>query len=108
MKGFVAFCGVTGVAGLLYGAVVVMNLDADAAVPVALGLKVMVTKVEDDYVQASGTWTRSGATAGSSIADPLQTSKIICNRLEGRCTESRASVGGNLLMADLIEYPIER
>lgn len=107
-KCFVAFCGVTGVAGLLYGAVVVMNLYADAAVPVALGFKVMVTKVGDDYVQASGTWTRSGSPAGSSIADPLQTSKIICNRLEGRCTESRASVGGNLLMADLIEYPIER
>jgi hypothetical protein len=107
-KTFVAFCGATTVAALLFGSMVVMNLYADAAAPVSLSLKAMVTKVGDDYVQASGTWTRSGATSGSSMGDPLQTSKIVCNRLERRCSESRASVGGNLLMADLIEYEIER
>ena len=41
-------------------------------------------------------------------AFPLQTSRIVCNRVERRCSESRASVGGHLLMADLIEYEVER
>lgn len=107
-KVFVAFSGVAAGAALLFGSMVLMNLYADSAAPVSLGLKAMVTKGGDDYVQASGTWTRSGATLGSSMGNPLQTSKIVCNRIERRCTESRASVGGNLLMADLIEYEVER
>lgn len=107
-KAFVASTGAAAVAALLFGSMVVMNLYVDSVVPVSLGLKAIVTKIGDDYVQASGTWTRSGAGPGSAIGDPLQTSKIVCNRVERRCVESRASVGGNLLMADLIEYEIER
>lgn len=107
-KAFVAFSGAAAIAGLLFGAMVMMNLYADSAAPVSLGLKAMVTKGGEDYVQASGTWTRSGTTPGSTMGDPLQTSKIVCNRVERRCSESRASVGRHLLMADLIEYEVER
>lgn len=107
-KAFVTFSGATAIAGLLFGSMVVMNLYVDSAAPVSLGLKAMINKGGDDYVQASGTWTRSGTTPGSTMGAPLQTSEIVCNRIERRCSESRASVDGHLLIADLIEHEVER
>ena len=106
-RAFVAFRG-AAVTGLLSGSMVVMNRYADAAAPVSLGLKARVTNVGDDYVRASGARTRAHAVPGSSMGDPLQTFKIVCNRSERRCSESQASVGGKLFMAELIEYRIER
>jgi hypothetical protein len=51
---------------------------------------------------------REGATEGSNMGFPLQTSRINCNRERHRCSEARASVSfGNLLVADLVEYEIE-
>ncbi len=37
----------------------------------------------------------------------LQTSRIECNKAERRCTEARASVAGNVLISDLVEYDLE-
>ncbi len=57
---------------------------------------------------AEGTWTQSGSTEGSSLANPLQTSRIECNKVENRCTEARASIADNVLtFPDLIEYDVE-
>jgi hypothetical protein len=107
-KAFVAFSGAAALAALLFGSMVVMNQYVDTVVPVSIGLKASVMKSGADYVVASGTWTRSGTTPGSAMGTPLQTSKIACSRAERRCTESRASVAGNTLMTDLIDYDVEK
>lgn len=107
-KTFAAFNVAATLAALLFGSMVIMNAYVDTLVPVSLGLKSNVTKVGDDYVMASGTWTRSGNLPGSEMVDPLQTSKIVCYRSELRCTESRASVAGSLLMTDMIDYDVEK
>jgi hypothetical protein len=106
-KLFVAFCVFVSFAAAVSGLTVILNLYVDTKVAVALGLKATVIKTGDNYVSAEGTWTRSGSAEGSSMGDPLQTSHIECNKAEQRCTEARASVAGNVLMADVVEYDIE-
>jgi hypothetical protein len=106
-KSFVVFSTVATVAVALFGIMVAMNLYVDTLVPVSIGYKSMVMKTGNSYVTAEGTWTRSGLTAGSSIAVPLQTSKINCNREERRCLEAKASVSGNVLTSELVQYDIE-
>lgn len=81
-----------------------MNLYVDTQVPVALS-GAMVTK-SGDLVTAEGTWVRTDLIDGT-IANPLQTSRIECNKQENRCTEAKASVSGTLLSADLVEYEVE-
>lgn len=105
-KAFAAFCALACLAGVLFGLTAVLNLYVDTLVPVGLGLRAMVIKTGEDLVTAEGTWTRSGLTEGSSMGYPLQTSRIECNKEEGRCTEARASVAGNVLESDLVEYDI--
>ena len=106
-KAFVAFCALTSLVVVLFALTAVLNLYVDTKVPVGLGLRAMVLKTGDNLVTAEGTWTRSGLTEGSSVAYPLQTSRIECNKEERRCTEARASVAGNLLTADLVEYDVD-
>jgi hypothetical protein len=106
-KAFVVFCVLASGATVVCGLVVLMNRYVDTEVPVLLGESAMVVKTGDDLVSVRGTWTRSGATEGSAMANPLQTSSIECNRGEHRCAEARAYVSGNVLFADLLEYDLD-
>jgi hypothetical protein len=106
-KGFAIFCCATLVAGLLFASMIIMNLYVDTQVPVALSPFMEVIKTGDDMVRASGTWTRHGATAGSAMAFPLQTSTIDCYRSENRCVEARASVSGNLLTSEVLQHDVQ-
>jgi hypothetical protein len=60
-KAFVVFSVLAGLAVILLGVTVVLNLYVDTQVPVALGQRAMVIKT-GDLVTAVGTWTRSGST----------------------------------------------
>ena len=84
----------------------VMNLYVDTEVPVALSPFMDVMKTGDDMVRVKGTWTRQGRTEKSAMGYPSQTSTIDCNRPERRCTEARASVSGNVLTSELVEYDV--
>jgi hypothetical protein len=66
-----------------------------------------VIKTGDDLVQVRGTWTRHGRSEKSEMGYPLQTSTIECYRTVRRCTEARASVSGNLLSSELVEYEVQ-
>lgn len=92
-----------------FGVITALNLYVDTLVPVTLGYRAIVVEGPGGViVEATGTWTREGATEGSKVGFPLQTSRILCNQQQRRCTEARASVSfGNLLVADLVEYEIE-
>ena len=107
-KSFVIFCFFTSGGILLFVSVMVMNLYLDTKVPVNLSPFLDVTQT-GDRVDVSGTWTRHGALAGregDGMGVPLQTSKITCYRAERRCTEARASVSGNTLNSELVEYDL--
>jgi hypothetical protein len=106
-KVFVVLCAFTGLAVILLGVIEVLNLYVDTQVPVALSPFKDVIKTGDNLVTVEGTWTRSGATAGSSMGYPLQTSKIVCSKEELRCIEGRAVVSGNVLTSDVVEYDVE-
>jgi hypothetical protein len=59
-------------------------------------------------VTVQGTWTRTDLT-DDTIMDPIQTSKIECNKAENRCIEATASVSSgssHVLMSDITEYDI--
>jgi hypothetical protein len=106
-KAFVTFCVMASGAAALLGLTVVMNLYVNTQVGVGLAPGVTVIKSGDNLVMVKGTWTRSGLSKGSSVANPVQTSRIMCNKEEFRCTEARASVSGNLLLSDVVEYDVE-
>ncbi|HXW26275.1 MAG TPA: hypothetical protein VEK73_16140 [Xanthobacteraceae bacterium] len=106
-KSFVVFCTFVSLISILFAIMVILNLYVDTQVPVALALRPKVMKFGEDSVIAEGTWTRSGPTQWSSIAFPLQTSRIRCNRQERRCMEAKASVSGNVLVSELLEYEVE-
>ncbi|MET3109475.1 hypothetical protein AAKU58_004332 [Oxalobacteraceae bacterium GrIS 1.18] len=75
--------------------------------PVALSPFLDVIKTGNDMVRASGTWTRHGATEGSAMGYPLQTSTIDCYRPENRCVEARASVAGNVLTSEVVQHEVQ-
>jgi hypothetical protein len=105
---FVVFSVLASAATVLFGLVVILNLYVDALVPVGLPPGgPAVIKTGENLVTVEGTWTRTGPTADSSLAYPLQTSRIECNKEERRCTEARASVAGSVLTADLTDYDVE-
>lgn len=106
-RAFVIFCALASSVVVLFCILAVLNLYVDTQVPVTLGLRASVVKTGEDIVTAEGTWMRSGLTEGSAMGFPLQTSLIECNRQERRCSEARASVSGNLLTSELVEYDIE-
>jgi hypothetical protein len=108
-KVFVVAGGLVSVGAALFGLTCVMGLYTDTLVPVSPGPKAMVTDLGDTVV-VEGTWTREGPLGqGSRLADPLQTSKIICTQSDNRCVEGRAEVTseGHVLMADVTDYDIE-
>ena len=106
-EGFAIFCGAALMGALLMAATVVMNLYVDTQVPVALSPFMDVFRTGNDMVRASGTWTRHGATAGSAMGYPLQTSTIDCYRSDNRCIEARASVSGNVLASESVLHDVE-
>src|SRR5438270_10567228 len=84
--------------------IAVMNLYVYTKVPVSLNPFLDVVNL-NNFVTVSGTWTRSDLT-NDTIMSPLQTSKIECSKAENRCTEALASVSGNALMAEVVDYDI--
>lgn len=106
-RGYVIICLISLAAGLVLHAVFVMNLYVDSKVPVALPPFMDVVKTGDAMVSIKGTWTRHGKTNESTLGHPLQVSSIECNRIDGRCTEARAFVSGNVLSSELIEYDVK-
>ncbi len=103
---FVVFCfvaiGLTAVGTMLVG----LNLYVDTKVPVGISPFQDLTKTGEDLVTVTGTWTRTDLT-DDTIADPLQTSKIECDKAANRCTEALASVSGATLMSDVVDYDIQ-
>jgi hypothetical protein len=107
-KAFVWFCAAAALTAVLLAVTVVSNLYVDTQVPVSLSPFLDVIKTGDEFVTVQGTWTRSsGLNQSSSLAFPLQTSRIECYRSQRRCTEARASVSDNLLTSDLVEYDVD-
>jgi hypothetical protein len=104
-KGFVALCVVFCLAVVGFSILWVGDLYVDSQVPVGMSTFLDLNQYGDN-VYVSGTWARTDLT-GDMIAYPLQTSKIECHKDQNRCTEALASVGGNTLMADLIDYDIQ-
>jgi hypothetical protein len=62
--------------------------------------------VVDDWVVAKGTWVPEG----TALADPLQTTKIECDREVGSCIEATATLAdrrdGQYLSVDLVTWQI--
>jgi hypothetical protein len=106
-KAFVWFCVAAGLTAVLLALTVVLNLYVDTRVPVGLSPFLDVIKTGDEFVTVTGTWTRSSGPNQSSLAFPLQTSRIECHRPQRRCTEARASVSETTLMSDLVEYDVD-
>ncbi len=105
-KAFVVFCFISTFVSVGIGLVVLMNLYVDTKVPVGISPFFDVTGVGGDLATVAGTWTRTDLT-DDTIATPLQTSKIECNKAENRCTEALASVSGNTLLTDLVDYDVQ-
>ena len=99
-KAFVVLCAAFAGTAVLFGIMIISNFYVDSQVPVTLSPFASVIKTGDDLVTATGTWTRFGSGPGSGIANPVQTSRIECNKTERRRTEARAAVDGNLLTAN--------
>jgi hypothetical protein len=106
-KAFVVFCALASLAAVLFGLTAILNLYVDAQVPVGLSPFKDMINTEGNRVIATGTWTRSCSTEGSSVMNPLQASRIECSKEEGRCTEARASLAGKVLTSELIGYDVE-
>jgi hypothetical protein len=105
-KAFVTFCVFSGLATVLFGVTVILNLYVDSKVPVSLFPSVDVIPTGEDFVIVNGTWTRTDL-VDDSIANPLQSSHIECNRQERKCIEAVAAVDGNVLLApELKNYEI--
>jgi hypothetical protein len=105
-KLFVVFCALVSFAAVLFGTIMVLNLYIDTKVPVSPDPFLNVIKTGDNLVSVEGTWTRTDLT-DDTIMNPLQTSKIECNKAENRCTEALASVSGSVLMSDIVEYEVQ-
>jgi hypothetical protein len=105
-KLFVAFCCVCSALFVMVGIVAAMNLYVDTKVPVGMSSFQDLTKTPDGFVTVTGTWTRTDLT-DDTIANPLQTSKIECDKAANRCTEALASVSGTTLMTDVVDYDIQ-
>ena len=105
-KLFVVFCGFVSLGSILFGIVMLLNLYVDTKVRVSPGPFVDVSKTGENLVTVEGTWTRTDLT-NDTIASPLQTSKIECNKEDKRCIEALASVSESTLMSDVVEYDVQ-
>ena len=105
---FVGFCCLSSALALVLVIVVALNAYVDSKVPVGMATFQDFTKTGDGLVTVTGTWTRTDlADTDDTIASPLQTSKIECDKAANRCTEAQASVFGTTLMTDLVDYDIQ-
>jgi len=109
-RAFVVFC-VLGTGLVAYfGLLTLMGMYVETKVPVALDTSKNFS-ANDDWVNASGTWTPTNGTLA--FAAPLQTSTLSCRKAEARCVEAKSSVsvmadmGPATLSSDLNEYPIQ-
>jgi len=105
-KIFAASCWVCSALFVMVGIVWALNLYVDIQVPVGMSTFQDLTKTGDNLVTVTGTWTRTDLT-DDTIASPLQTSKIVCDRAANKCTEALASVSGTTLMVDSVDYEIQ-
>jgi len=107
-KWFAGFCCLSCALALLLVLVIALNAYVDSKVPVGIAGFQDFTKWGDGFVTVTGTWTRTDlADTDDSIASPLQTSKIECDKATNRCTEAQALVSNSTLMTDLISYDIQ-
>ena len=107
-KWFVGFCCLSSALALLLVIVIALNAYVDSKVPVGMASFQDFTKTGDGLVTVTGTWTRTDlADTTDTLASPLQTSKIECDKAANRCTEAQASVSGTTLMTDLVSYDIQ-
>jgi hypothetical protein len=105
-KAFVVFCVFASFFAIFFGLTDLLNMYVDTLVPVSLSPFLDVIPTGDNFVEVNGTWTRTDLT-NDTIMNPLQTSRIDCNKQERKCTEATASVSGKLLMLDLTTYDIQ-
>lgn len=104
---FVVFCALFTCLVFIVGVVAIMNLYTDQSVPVGLSTSLDFDN-GGDVVTIAGTWTRTDLKEDT-IASPIQTSKIHCDKAQWRCTEALASVtsGFHVLMAEIIDYGVQ-
>lgn len=104
----VVLCSCFAFAVIAFGVIALLNLYVDAKVPVSpAAWAANVTSDSIDIVTVTGTWVRTDLT-NDSIANPIQTSKIECDRLQGKCIESTAYVNDTLLGTDLRTFNIAK
>jgi len=104
-KLFIGFCCALCAFFALIGFTWILNVYVDRKVPVGISSFQDFTN-RDGYVMVTGTWTRTDLT-DDTIADPLQTSKIECDKTTNKCTEAKAYVTGTTLLTDLVSYDIQ-
>lgn len=105
-KALVVFCCACTALVLLGCIVTLLNGYVDRKVPVGIAGLMDFQKTGNDFLTVTGTWTRTDLT-DDSIAAPLQTSKIECDRATNQCLEAVASVSETTLMTDLVRYDIQ-
>lgn len=103
---FLVICACFSCAVVLFGVLAVLNMYTDSKVPISPQTQVDVTG-GNDIATAHGTWVRTDLT-GDSIANPLQTSRIKCYRLQAKCIEATAFVSGTLLDTELHTFDVEK
>ncbi len=104
-KTFVVLCAFASIAAALFGILGICTLYVDASVPVS-PYPFNDFIYHSDNVIVTGTWIRTDLSQDT-IANPLQTSRIACNKQELRCLEAKAYVTGTGLGSDLEQYKIE-
>lgn len=105
-KAFVISCAFVSFAGLTFGVIAILNLYVDSKIPVSPSPFVDIIPTGSDFVAVAGTWVRTDL-SDDTIANPLQTSRIECNRLEGKCIEATAFVTGSVLGTELHTFDIK-
>lgn len=104
---FLVLCACFTFAAVVFGVTVLLNMYTDSKVPVSPPSQVAVNAGGSGFVTITGTWVRTDLTSDS-IANPIQTSKIECYKLQGKCIESTAYVSDTLLGTDLHTFDIEK
>ncbi|HEX4533415.1 MAG TPA: hypothetical protein VH000_04220 [Rhizomicrobium sp.] len=106
-RAFVALCVIFVIVAGLFVLLIVLNGYVDSEVPISPESKSFVkVPANGGLVEIVGTWTRTDLIKDT-IANPIQTSRIICIKSENRCTEAKAYISNNLLLADSVDYTIQ-
>jgi hypothetical protein len=105
-RSFIVLCCFSTGAAVVLAALITMNNYTATLVPVSPPSAMVSSVGNNSYVQARGTWTRTDL-VGDAIANPLQTSTILCVRGNDKCTEAKGYIGGNVLFSDIITYDVQ-